>query len=130
MHKKGKVLLVTPNLKGMNDGVNRIQPPLGPMIAADVIRRDYGHDVRIHDTALADLDNQNVDGVMRGEVDFAWPKLADAFIQGEDISSIPGLGIRDGTDYRFNPKPGAVDVKQLPLPARDFAQMERYFEIR
>ena len=34
MKKKAKVLLVTPNLKGIADGVNRIQPSLGLMLIA------------------------------------------------------------------------------------------------
>ena len=222
-NKKGRVLLVTPNLNGMKDGVNRIQPPLGPMIAANVIRNEYGHDVKIHDTALADwynqrlqgdgrtvvigqndadiarvigeyqpdvvgisalfsnlmesahgiakivkevnpnitvvlggnyvsnevedmlyarkvsdsnmptrlvsLENQHLDYIMRGEVDLAWPMLADAIINKKDISAIPGLVMRDGSDYKINSKPGVVDVKKLPLPARDLAHMEEYFKI-
>ncbi len=222
-NKKGRVLLVTPNLNGMKDGVNRIQPPLGPMIAANVIRNEYGHDVKIHDTALADwnnqrlqqdgrtvvigqndadiarviaeyqpdvvgisalfsnlmgsahgiakivkevgsnitvvlggnyvsneiedmlyarnvpysnmptrlvsLENQHIDYAMRGEVDLAWPMLADAIIKGKDISAIPGLVMRRGDDYNINPKPGKVDIKTLPLPARDLAHMEDYFKI-
>src|SRR3989344_9244780 len=222
-HKKGRVLLLTPNLNGMKDGVNRIQPPLGPMIAANVIRNDYGHDVKIHDTALADWDNQrlqqdgrtvvigqndadiarvideyqpdvigisalfsnlmeaahgiarivkgvnpnvrvvlggnyvsnevedvlyarkvpdsnmptkltslenrHIDYAMWGEVDLACPMLADAIINGKDISAIPGLVMREGDDYKINPKPGKVDVKTLPLPARDLVNMESYFSI-
>lgn len=221
--KKGRILLMTPNLKGMSDGVNRIQPPLGPMIAANVIRRDYGHDVRIHDTALADwynqrlqsdgrtviigqedaditkviedyqpevvgisalfsnlidsayniakivkeisprtkvvlggnyvsndiedvlyaravpdsnmpttlqsLDNENIDYVMQGEVDLTWPMVADALINGKDVSEIPGLVLKAGDDYKFNPKPRAIDLRNLPLPARDLANMEGYFQI-
>ena len=56
--KKGRVLLLTPNLKGVNDknSVHRIQPPLGPMIAANVMRQQ-GHEVYFHDCALADFNN-------------------------------------------------------------------------
>ena len=31
---KKKILLITPNLKGIEDGVNRIQPSLGLMLIA------------------------------------------------------------------------------------------------
>lgn len=55
MNSSARVLLLTPNLKGMVDGLNRIQPPLGPMILAAVLR-DHGHTVKIHDTALAGWD--------------------------------------------------------------------------
>ena len=30
--RKAKVLLITPNLKGIGDGVNRIQPSLGLLL--------------------------------------------------------------------------------------------------
>ncbi|MEK6950167.1 MAG: radical SAM protein [Nanoarchaeota archaeon] len=54
--RKGRVLLLTPNLKGLRDpqSVHRIQPSLGLMIHASVLLRD-GHEVKIHDTALADF---------------------------------------------------------------------------
>ncbi|HLD00363.1 MAG TPA: radical SAM protein [Candidatus Nanoarchaeia archaeon] len=57
--KKGRILLMTPNLKGLSDpnSVHRIQPPLGPMIAASIIRQQ-GHEVKIHDCALADFYNR------------------------------------------------------------------------
>ena len=43
MNKKAKVLLITPNLKGIGDGVNRIQPSLGLMlIAANLEKRANG----------------------------------------------------------------------------------------
>ena len=49
--KKGKVLLITPNLKGIGDGVNRIQPSLGLMLMAQMLKDD-GHEIKIHDTDL------------------------------------------------------------------------------
>ena len=39
MKKKAKVLLVTPNLKGIADGVNRIQPSLGLMLIAPILEK-------------------------------------------------------------------------------------------
>lgn len=214
---------MTPNLWGMKDGINRIQPPLGPMIAASVMRDKYEHHVKIHDTALAGwrtqqdqpdgktviigqdnkeiaevvgeykpdvvgisalfsnlvgsahniarvvkttspdtivvtggnyvsnsvsdflyakanpasnmpprltaLEDQNIDYAMWGEVDFSWPELADALIQGKDVSRIPGLVVREGLDYIINSKPKALDVTTLPRPARDLVDMEAYFAI-
>lgn len=66
---EGRVLIMTPNLKGFKKGINRIQPPLGPMIAANVIRKNYGHKVFIHDCALENWGRENkvttdVDGTM------------------------------------------------------------------
>ena len=57
--KKAKVLLFTPNLKGMSDGVNRIQPSLGLMLIAQILI-DNGHEVKIHDTALEGWNNKKV----------------------------------------------------------------------
>ena len=36
---KGKVLLITPNLKGIEDGVNRIQPSLGFLLMKPILRQ-------------------------------------------------------------------------------------------
>ena len=55
--KKARVLLVTPNLKGIKDGLNRIQPPLGLMLIAQTLI-DEGHIVKIHDFALEGWDNR------------------------------------------------------------------------
>ena len=57
--KKGKVLLITPNLKGIGDGVNRIQPSLGLMLMAQNLVDD-GHNVKIHDAALEGWDNRKI----------------------------------------------------------------------
>ena len=48
---KQKILLITPNLNGVSNGVNRIQPPLGLMLIATSLEK-AGHTVKIHDTAL------------------------------------------------------------------------------
>ena len=49
--KKQRVLLIAPNLNGVKDGLNRIQPPLGLMLIANQVEKD-GHIVKIQDTAL------------------------------------------------------------------------------
>ena len=55
--KKGRILLLTPNLKGVADGVNRIGPSLGLMLITQPFI-DSGHIVKIHDTALEGWDNR------------------------------------------------------------------------
>ena len=234
MGKKGRVLLITPNLKGFKHGINRIQPPLGPMIAANIIRNKYDHEVFIHDCALEnwgrkiyadsnvegtviygqsneeiaetieridpdvvgisslftnlvssahnvariskkvrpkvpvilggnqftnavsdylyaidlengrtnipqkiiDLEDQNIDYMMWGEVDNEHAQLADALIQGRDVSKIPGLVMRkgnesgNGLEYIINERP-QIPKKlsdHVPRPARDLVNMEGYFE--
>jgi anaerobic magnesium-protoporphyrin IX monomethyl ester cyclase len=55
---KKKVLLVTPNLKGIEDGVNRIQPSLGLMLIAPVLENN-GFEVKIYDSALNGWSNRS-----------------------------------------------------------------------
>ena len=57
--KKGRVLLISPNMRGMDDGVNRIQPSLGLMLIAGVLE-DKGHIVKIHDSALEGFHNRKL----------------------------------------------------------------------
>ena len=45
--KKARILLEAPNLKGIKDGLNRIQLPLGLMLIAQTLI-DEGHIVKIH----------------------------------------------------------------------------------
>ena len=55
--KKAKILLITPNLIGIKDGLNRIQPSLGLMTIAQSLLNN-NHIVKIHDTALEDWHNK------------------------------------------------------------------------
>ena len=57
--KKAKILMVTPNLRGFSDGVNRIAPSLGLMLIAQNLIND-GHEVKMHDFALEGWDNRKV----------------------------------------------------------------------
>ena len=57
--KKGRILLITPNLKGISDGVNRIQPSLGLMLIAPILEKD-GHAVKIYDSALDGWKNRSL----------------------------------------------------------------------
>ena len=57
--KKAKILLITPNLKGIADGVNRIQPSLGLMLIAPILEKN-GHQVKIYDAALDGWDNRKM----------------------------------------------------------------------
>ena len=57
--KKAKVLLITPNLKGVSDGVNRIQPSLGLLLIAPILEKN-GHLVKIYDSALDGWENRNI----------------------------------------------------------------------
>jgi len=91
--KKGRVLLLTPNLKGINDAksIHRIQPPLGPMIAAAIMRQQ-NQEVYFHDCALADFYNRReIDKktVLVGQTDAAIGKVIDDY--QPDIVGISAL---------------------------------------
>jgi anaerobic magnesium-protoporphyrin IX monomethyl ester cyclase len=64
MEKKGRVLLMAPNMNGMPNGINRILPAHGIASLGGRIR-DQGHELQIRDTALEGYDNHtpNPDGV-------------------------------------------------------------------
>ena len=49
--KKARVLLVSPNLKGIVDGITRIQPTMGLLLIAPILQK-AGHTVKIYDSAL------------------------------------------------------------------------------
>ena len=71
MNRKARILLLSPNLKGMAEGLNRIQPPLGLMLSSAVMRNN-GHEVKIHDCALEGWDHRvalNDSMVMIGQSD-------------------------------------------------------------
>ena len=59
MRSKARVLLITPNLKGIGDGVNRMGPSLGLMLIAQPLLNE-GHIVKIHDTALEGWGNRKI----------------------------------------------------------------------
>ena len=226
LKKNRRILLISPNLKGMAEGLNRIQPPLGLMISSSVIRNN-GYEVKIHDCALegwsnrvqlndsmvmigqtneelasliaefspsiigisalfsnlmesahniaaitkkvnqetivilggnhisatirdyrfakfqkdpffppqlTDLDDENIDFAMHGEVDFEFPKLVDALVNGYDITNIKGLAFKnrngESEPFYISDAPSQIaDMDSLPLPARDLVNMEGYFDI-
>tara|TARA_B100001540_G_scaffold44651_1_gene39741 strand:- start:224 stop:1738 length:1515 start_codon:yes stop_codon:yes gene_type:complete len=91
--KKAKVLLITPNLKGIADGVNRIQPSLGLMLIAAVLEKN-GHKVKIYDAALDGWDNRKMLDeknkiVMIGQSDEKISKVISDF--SPDIAAISVL---------------------------------------
>ena len=91
--KKAKVLLITPNLKGIADGVNRIQPSLGLMLIAAVLEKN-GHKVKIYDAALDGWDNRKMLDeknkiVMIGQSDEKISKVINDF--SPDIAAISVL---------------------------------------
>ena len=90
-NKKARVLLLGPNLKGVAKGLNRIQPALGLMLSASVIRNN-GHKVKIHDCALEGWDHRakiNDTMVMIGQTDEELESVVSDF--SPDIVGISAL---------------------------------------
>ena len=101
--KKGKILLITPNLKGIGDGVNRIQPSLGLMLIAPILEKD-GHVVKIYDAALDGWNNRklidpknNIDEILASreanndlgpETNIDWGKVAYSQTLYDNIEKI------------------------------------------
>ncbi|MBS83219.1 MAG: hypothetical protein CMD65_03695 [Gammaproteobacteria bacterium] len=57
--KKARVLLVSPNLKGIVDGITRIQPTMGLLLIAPILEK-AGHTVKIYDSALDGWETRKV----------------------------------------------------------------------
>jgi len=51
-----RVLIMTPNIKGVKGKINHVQPPLGAMTMASVLK-ERGYETFIHDVALEGWDN-------------------------------------------------------------------------
>ncbi len=51
-----KVLLISPNIKGFKDGINRIQPPLGLSYLTSYLNEIC--DVYVKDTAIDGYENE------------------------------------------------------------------------
>ena len=95
MKKKAKVLLITPNLKGISDGVNRIQPSLGLMLIAPILEK-HGHQVKIYDSALDGWDKRKIideknNIVMIGQDDENIAKVVSNF--SPDVVAISALSL-------------------------------------
>ena len=93
--KKAKVLLIAPNMVGMSDGLNRIQPSLGLMLMASVLI-EHGHEVRIHDTGLAGWENRRVIDPIKD------PKKVEIGQSDEDIKQIVQKNIEVEVDKNEN----------------------------
>lgn len=219
---KKKVIFFSPNMKGIKDGINRIQPSLGVGYLAAATEK-AGYEVFVRDTALEGYENQavlddgktvligesnvqiekyiqniqpdvigisvlfsnlaphahaiakiakkinpgiavllggnhisnqisdyeyavktpgsnlpeniaemqdtNIDYVMRGEGEIAMVQFLETFFQKGDFSQVPGLVYRKGTGYVINKPSIAVDLNENPFPARHLLNMEKYFKI-
>lgn len=81
------------------------------------------------------LSNPAVDIVVHHEGELTLVELLDAIkvngLKNQDFSNIPGIAYRDiYGDVAVNPRrPYILNLDELPLPARDLIDMEKYLEI-
>jgi len=72
------------------------------------------------------LRNPNVDFVVLGEGESAFPDLVDALAAGRGPSRIAGVGCRKGRKVIVTPPVYGDDVDAIPLPARDLLDQTAY----
>ncbi|MHA2143164.1 MAG: B12-binding domain-containing radical SAM protein [Candidatus Thorarchaeota archaeon] len=64
-----------------------------------------------------------IDAVIRGEADYAFPDFIEELISGSAISSVPGVVIRDGPDIIDNGWPDPImNLDSLPVPLYDLCE--------
>lgn len=66
---------------------------------------------------------EDLDYVLRGEGDTAFPEFLARLLAGRDMAGVPGLCWRDGTAQVCNPEGATVPMNEIPAPAFD-----AYFE--
>ncbi len=78
----------------------------------------------------ASIENPSVDFVVSGEGEYRLLKLLEALNAGAKTFDIDGLAFKQDGRAVINPATTRIeDLDQLPLPARDLVDMERYIKI-
>ncbi len=85
-----------------------------------------------HPTAVPGqvLADSNVDVVVRGEGEYSFLELAEAFKSGKKFSNIGGISYKDGKNAAHNEsRPLIENLDELPFPARHLLPMKKYFYV-
>jgi anaerobic magnesium-protoporphyrin IX monomethyl ester cyclase len=83
-----------------------------------------------HVTALpqAVLENPHVDYTVRGEGEYSLAALLGALENNMPVAGLPGIGYKTGGRAVFNPSREFIEnLDELPLPAYNLIDMEKYF---
>ena len=80
-------------------------------------------------TTIKELDDPNIDVLVRGEADFIAPVLADRLANDQNIHNLDGVAIKSNGSYRINAAPPRLEAAKLPIPRRDLMNMEGYFNL-
>lgn len=74
-------------------------------------------------------ENNFINIILRGEYDYTARDLASAINTGRDFSAIKGITYRRGNEIKKNSDADYItDLDNLPLPARHFLPLDKYFE--
>lgn len=75
------------------------------------------------------LKDNNVDIIVKGEGEYTFLDIINAFKNNKNIDNIPGTVVRRGSAIFANePRPLIEDLDALPLPARHLLPMQIYFK--
>ncbi len=76
------------------------------------------------------LKNKDIDFIVMGEGEFITLQLIEKLLNGEDVSTIDGLGYKKDGKVFVNPKLNYIqDLDVLPDPARHLLNMEKYIKL-
>lgn len=97
---------------------------------------DYQYAQRVPDSnipqRILDMEDENIDYSLIGESDFGFADLVDSILNNQDVSNIPGIVMRKRNlkeGYIINDFLRVNDLSNLPNPARELVDMEKYFQI-
>lgn len=85
----------------------------------------------IHPTSVPreTLHNKYIDYIVIGEGEITLTELVHALSQNQDVSSIKGIGYKDGSEIKINPaRPLIENLDDVPLPARELFPLNWYFQ--
>jgi len=107
-------------------------------LAYDAARliKESGAQVRVvmggpHATMFAEdvLERGDFDFIVLGEGESTFPELLDCIEGGTDPRKVAGIAYRDGSEIvKTVPRPLIENLDEIPFPAWDAIDMERYFE--
>ncbi|MBN1813533.1 MAG: cobalamin-dependent protein [Anaerolineae bacterium] len=102
---------------------------------AKCIKREFPKTVIVlggtHATVMAEqlVCEPFIDYVVRGEGDYAFPKLVEHLEQKRPVETVDNLTWLDNGQIHSTPQEFVQDIDKLPLPARHLLNMEGYIRI-
>jgi len=109
-----------PLIRRLVDQVKKLDPSIIAVVGGS-------HPSMLPERALG---TTQLDYVVIGEGELAFSRLIDALRSGGPLEGIPGLAFRENNGVHVNGEPELIkDLDQLPFPARNLFDVEKYFRI-